>query len=236
MAVAGFDWLVIDLEHGVGSERELLAQLQAVEHTGIATLVRVEAIERPRFLRVLDLGATGVLVPRLETVADARRAVEYCRYQGSRGVARYNRNWHWGLAPRSLAEADEEVVCAVQIETRGALQAVNEIAAIDGVDVLFVGPADLAHSLGVAGGPDHPGLKERIVEVGAAASAQGKAAGIFLTTFEQAEAYAQLGFTFVACSSDSGLLAREASQLAQRLQGLKKAPLTSTADAEGTQR
>ncbi len=170
MGIAGLDWLVVDLEHGAGDEARLLGQLQALSGTGTATLVRVEAIDLPRFMHALDLGADGVLVPRLRSVEDARRCVEYCRYAGLRGVARYNRSWHWGRTSRTLAEADDETVCAVQIETREALEAVDEIAAVDGVDILFVGPVDLAHSLGLAGPADSPELMEVVAGVAAAAN------------------------------------------------------------------
>ncbi len=117
MGIAGLDWLVLDLEHGAGDEGALLAQLHALSAGGTATLVRVEAIDLPRFMHALDLGADGVLVPRLRTVEDAKLCVEYSRYAGLRGVARYNRSFHWGSASRSLAEIDTETVCAVQIET-----------------------------------------------------------------------------------------------------------------------
>ena len=96
MGIAGFDWLVLDLEHGAGDEALLVAQLQALAAADVATLVRTEGIDLPRFMHALDAGADGVLVPRLRSADDARRCVEYSHYSGSRGVARYNRSWHWG--------------------------------------------------------------------------------------------------------------------------------------------
>jgi 2-keto-3-deoxy-L-rhamnonate aldolase RhmA len=217
MGIAGFDWLVLDLEHGAGDEGALLAQLQALSHTGVAAIARVEAIERPRFNRALDLGADGVLVPRLHSVEDARRCVEFCRYGGSRGVAAYNRSWHWGLGTRTLDAADEEVVCAVQIETAEALDAVEAIAAVEGVDVVFVGPVDLAHSLGLTCAPDDPELVQRAAAVAQAARAHGKAAGMLVGSVAQAEPYLEAGFTFIGCNSDSGLLAQSSRTLARAL-------------------
>lgn len=222
MGVAGFDWVVLDLEHGAGDEFAALAQLQALAHTGAAPLVRVEGVDRARFGRVLDHGAAGVVVPRIQGVEDATRAVEFCRYAGRRGVARYNRSWHWGLGDRGLDDADGEVVCAVQIETASALEAVDGISAIEGVDVLFVGPADLAHVLGIAGGPDHPALLERVEAVAVAARAHGKAAGMLVGTLEQAALYRRLGFTFLGCASDSGLLVQVAQLTAEGLHQLKE--------------
>jgi 2-keto-3-deoxy-L-rhamnonate aldolase RhmA len=222
MGIAGFDWVVLDLEHGAGDEFVALAQLQALAHTDAAPLVRVEAIDRPRFGRVLDHGAVGVVVPRIEGVEDAVLAVEFCRYGGRRGVARYNRSWHWGLGTRELQHVDDEVVCAVQIETAAALATVDEIAAVEGVDVLFVGLTDLAHSLGISAGPSDPALLERVDTVVIAAREHGKAAGLLVGTLEQAELYARLGFTFLGCASDGGLLVQAARQTADGLHQLKE--------------
>jgi 2-keto-3-deoxy-L-rhamnonate aldolase RhmA len=159
MGLAGFDWLVIDLEHGIAGEREALVQLQAIAHTGAAGIVRVAALERVRILHALDSGATGVLVPQVESPDEARFAVECCRYAGVRGVARYNRSWRWGSAVEPLSAVDARVLCCIQIEREAALDQVDEIASIDGVDVVFVGPGDLGHSLGIAGPPDNPELR-----------------------------------------------------------------------------
>ena len=220
MGLAGLDWVVIDTEHGPGSERDTLGQIQALAHTGTSPLVRIESSERPRFSRVLDLGATGVVVPQIKGVEDARQSVEYCRYGGARGVARYNRAWYWGLRTGELEDIDEQVVCAIQIETRSALDEVEEIAALDGVDVLFVGPVDLGHSLGIKGGPDTPELLVEAGRVAEAARASGKAAGMMVGTPQQAKAYRDLGFTFLGCNSDAGLLVQEARKLAADLRKL----------------
>jgi cytochrome P450/2-keto-3-deoxy-L-rhamnonate aldolase RhmA len=220
LALSGYDWLVIDLEHGAGGDAEALAQLQAIAHTDVTPLVRVASGDRVRVLRALDLGAGGVLVPQIEGVDQARHAVDCCRYSGLRGVARYNRAWRWGMTDRTLSEVDRDVVCAIQIETPGALDAVEEIAAVDGVDVLFVGPADLARGLGIDGPPDDPRLLERVAAVADAAAANGKLAGMLVTTLDQAAAYRRLGFTFLGCSSDSGMLVSQARSLTTGLRGL----------------
>jgi 4-hydroxy-2-oxoheptanedioate aldolase len=222
MGIAGFDWLVLDLEHGAGDEALLASQLQALAAADVAMLVRTEGIDLPRFMHALDLGADGVLVPRLRSVEDARRCVECCRYSGSRGVARYNRSWHWGQSKRTLADADAEVVCAVQIETVEALADVDEIAAIDGVDVLFVGPADLSHSLGMSCPPDDPALLVHAAKVAEAARRHGKAAGVLTGDLQQVRAYKELGFTFLGCSSDGSLLISAATELAGALHDLAR--------------
>jgi 2-keto-3-deoxy-L-rhamnonate aldolase RhmA len=220
MALAGFDWLVIDLEHGVAGEREALVQLQAIAHTGTSGIVRVAALERVRILHALDSGDTGVLVPQVVSPDEARFAVECCRYAGIRGVARYNRSWRWASTVEPLAAADARVVCAIQIERESALDQVDEIAAIDGVDVLFVGPGDLGHSLGIPGPPDNPDLLARIGVVAEAAARHGKAAGVLTGAPEQAARYRELGFTFVGCSSDSGILMQSASAIVKTVRAL----------------
>ncbi len=227
MAIGGFDWLVIDLEHGAGDEQQVFTQLQAIEGAGVAALVRVEAIDQMRFQRVLDLGAVGVLAPMLRSAEDARRCVDFCRYARNRGVAKHNRSWQWTLATGSLADADDQVVCAVQIETAEALREVDQIAAVEGVDVLFVGPGDLAHSLGMDCGPDHPDLRAEIAKVAVAAKRHGKAAGIFVNSIELASAYQREGFNFLGCSSDSSLLAHEARRVAEGLHSLVQGSVTT---------
>jgi 2-keto-3-deoxy-L-rhamnonate aldolase RhmA len=218
MALSGLDWIVIDLEHGAGGEREALRQLHAIGGTGSEAIVRVESLARPRIHRALDLGAAGVLVPRIGTVDEARLAVAYCRYSGLRGIARGNRAWKWSSATHGeFHRADAEVVCCIQIETSDAFAAVAAIAAVEGVDLLFVGPGDLGYTLGIDGGPDHPQLIEAAKSVLAAARASGKQAGILVETVEQAALYRELGFTFIGCSSDGTLLAREARSLVEGL-------------------
>jgi 2-keto-3-deoxy-L-rhamnonate aldolase RhmA len=232
MGIAGFDWLVLDLEHGAGDEHVLDGQLQALARTGNAALVRVEGVEPARIQHALDHGADGVMVPRVRSVDDARLAVDCCRYSGRRGVARYNRSWHWGLSPRTLADADAEVVCVIQIETAEALDAVDEIAAVDGADVLFVGPSDLSHALGLHCPPDDPRLLEHAASVADAARRHGKAAGVLVATLTQARAYGDLGFTFIGVGSDGGLLSLQATAVARGLRELAPAPATA-ASGEG---
>lgn len=217
MAIAGYDWIVIDLEHGAGGEGETIAQLQALSGRGPLGIVRVSHLERIVVGRALDAGADGILLPRLENADDARSAVEWTRYAGERGVARYNRGWHWGTLERSFEQVDTDVFCMAQIETLGALEAVDEIAAVDGVDALFVGPADLGFALGVEGGPTAPALLDEAEKVAKAAIAAGKSAGMLVGTVEQARQYAKLGFQLVGCGTDGGLLMNAATTTAREV-------------------
>jgi 2-keto-3-deoxy-L-rhamnonate aldolase RhmA len=208
-ALAGFDWLLVDLEHGGGDESTLLAQQLAADAHGVPLLVRVESTDRIRAGRVLDLGAEGVMFPRLESVADAEQAVRHLRYprQGDRGVATYNRACGFGTHPEALATANERIVGIIQVENRLAVERVDEIAAVPGVDVLFIGPRDLSYDLGVPGDTTAPVFREAVQQVLAATERAGIAAGILAPDAETARQYADDGFRFIGVSSDATLLA-----------------------------
>lgn len=196
-ARAGFDFAVVDLEHGAGTEAELIPTLQALGSCG--AIVRVESAERPRVQRALDAGADGIMVPRVGSAAEAVAAVAATRYppRGTRGVAYMNRGADFGAG---VPEVDALV--AIQVETRGAVDEAREIAGIEGVDVLFVGPADLGAALGTSELP-----LDAIVD---AARAEGKAAGLFTRTREDAQRALERGFRFVTVGADSFFLAEAA--------------------------
>jgi len=202
---AGFDWLVIDLEHGAATESELLAHLTAVEVTGAAALVRPQSGERLRMGRALDLGAEGLVVPRLDTAEQAREAVTFLRYPpaGQRGVALLTRGARLGsVGHADVPSLNDDIVGIIQIETPSALEQADEIAAIDGVDVLFVGPADLSHSLGIAGQFGNDSYLAALARVVAACRAHGKAAGILLYDPASFAPHLEMGFTFVGLGAD----------------------------------
>lgn len=211
-ALAGFDWLLVDLEHGGRGEDGLLGQLLAGAAHDVPVLVRVESDSRIRAGRVLDAGASGVMFPRLESVEEVGTAVRHLHYppEGDRGVATYNRSCGFGLAPDMLERSGSLIVAAIQIETLAALESVEEIARVPGVDVLFVGPRDLSHALGIPGQMDHPTFREALGRVSRAAEAAGVAAGILAGSAEAAARYADEGFTFLAVGSDSTSLATAA--------------------------
>ena len=169
-AGAGFDWLVLDAEHGALGPAPLFGQLQAVAAGSAAPFVRVPSPGSELMGWALDAGAAGIVVPRSESVADARAAVAATRYASTRGAAPGVRAAGYGRDPEYLPNADDRRVLMIQIETAPALDAVGEIAAIDGVDVLFLGPADLARELGLLGAAaDHPQILEAAARIAAAA-------------------------------------------------------------------
>jgi 4-hydroxy-2-oxoheptanedioate aldolase len=205
--LAGFDWVLLDHEHGSGGEETLLHQLQAVSATPAACLVRVAANEPPRFKRVLDAGAHGVMVPYVGTADEARAAVNALRYppRGMRGVAKLTRASAGGARfDDYFAHAHEWLVTLTQIETTEAVANASAIAAVDGVDVLFVGPMDLTTSMGIAGRYDDARFHDALGEVADAAREHGKAAGILLLEPSNLALVRELGYTVVALGSDGG--------------------------------
>ena len=208
-AASGADWVLIDLEHGAGGEDAVRDGVLAAGSYGVPTVVRVESAERIRIGRVLDLGAAGIMVPRLETVEQAQASVRHMLYppHGDRGVATYNRACRWGMDRSPLTEPSQETLGVIQIETFDALNAVEDIAAQDGVDVLFVGPLDLSYALGVPLQLDSSVFQEALARVVAAASDNNKAAGILAVDGMGAAKYVRQGFRFVAVGSDSTIMA-----------------------------
>ena len=186
-AAAGFDWLLVDLEHGAGGEEQVRATVPIAAAYGVPTVVRVESDARIRAGRVLDAGAAGVMLPRLETVAEVQAAVAHLYYppRGDRGVATYNRACRFGLDPGALERANDEVLGIVQIESARAVANAEEIAAVDGVDVLFVGPRDLSHDLGVPGQVTAPVFVEALEQVRLAAGSTKRPVGCSFPTVRQ---------------------------------------------------
>ena len=202
---SGLDWVVVDLEHGNTTEADLLAHLTAIEATGTAALVRPQSGERLRIGRALDLGAEGIVVPRLDTIEQVVEAVTFLRYPpaGQRGIALLTRGARLGTVDHAgVAALNDDIVGIFQIESPSALDASEAFAATDGVDVLFVGPADLSHSLGIPGEFSNPRYQEALRHVVTACRAHGKAPGILLYDHTSFKPHLDLGFTFVGIGAD----------------------------------
>ncbi|MGO1319908.1 MAG: HpcH/HpaI aldolase family protein [Galactobacter sp.] len=217
LAAAGLDWVLVDLEHGGGDESQVGDAVAAAGGYGAATLVRVESAERIRIGRVLDAGAAGVMLPRITSAAQVEEALAHFSYPpaGDRGVATYNRSVRWGLDKAALKAPPALVI--VQIETLGALEEVEKIAALDGVDVLFIGPLDLSYALGTPLDFASEPFKAAVERVVGAARDHGKSAGILAANVGLAAQRAEEGFTFLPVGSDSTLLADAASHIISTL-------------------
>lgn len=215
-AVAGFDWLLIDGEHGPNDLRTILAQLQAVNGYDASPIVRPPEGTTVAIKQLLDIGAQTLLIPMVNTPEQAESLVAATRYppQGVRGVAGA-RGARWGQVEGYWAKADDEVCLIVQIETLEAIDNLEAIAAVEGVDALFVGPSDLAGAMGHLGNVGHPEVVEAVNDALARIQAAGKPAGILALQPDVARGCLDAGATFVAVGVDTLLLARSAAQLAR---------------------
>lgn len=214
--LAGFDWALVDLEHGSGSAADMLGQLQALSRTNTAGLVRVELSARTHASRALDAGAAGIVFPRLESAAEVRAAIGYLRFppDGVRGVASQNRTGQFGRIPATeLALVDDDVIGVVQVETTSIVTELDEVASVPGVDVLFVGPGDLSYALGVPGQFAASAYVEALRHVVTVARRHGCSAGVLVPGLAEARRHLELGFRFVAISSDSALIMSGATAL-----------------------
>ena len=217
IADSGFDWIVLDSEHAPNEIPGLLSQLQAVATGTAAPIVRPAWNDAVLIKRILDIGARSVLVPYVQNADEAHRAVAAVRYppRGVRGVVGSARASRYGRVKDYLRTADDEICLLVQAETRTALDHLEEIARIDGVDGVFIGPADLAASFGRIGDPNHEQVQAAIADAATRLQAVGKPAGILAYDADAAKRYIGWGFTFVAVGSDLSLLARTADALAK---------------------
>jgi 2-dehydro-3-deoxyglucarate aldolase/4-hydroxy-2-oxoheptanedioate aldolase len=216
---AGYDWAVLDLEHGAATEADLLALLYAAATTSMAPVVRPQSAERLRVGRALDLGAEGIMLPQLKSIAEVREAVSYLRYPplGRRGVALRTRGAGFGtLGHGELAGVvNERVVGIVQIETAGMVADADAIAALPEVDVLFVGPADLTHDMGIPGRFDESQYLDALRAVVAACRAQGKAAGILVYDAVALPPLLDMGFRFIGLGSEGSFVSAGARAMLQ---------------------
>lgn len=217
LAGAGFDWLLIDGEHAPNTLDSTLAQLQSVAAYPVAPVVRPAWNDPVQIKQILDTGAQTVLVPMIQSAEEAAGAVAAVRYppQGIRGVgSALARASRWNRIPNYLERANDEMCVLVQIETPAGIEALDAILAVDGVDGVFIGPADLSASMGYLGQPEHPEVEKTIDDAIARIVRSGKAAGILHSGVAQAKHYLSLGATFVAVGVDAVLLARAAEALA----------------------
>jgi 2-keto-3-deoxy-L-rhamnonate aldolase RhmA len=220
IAIAGFDAVIVDTEHGPHTLAEVQAAVLAGQACDLPVIVRVPDASAAGIGAVLDVGAGGVLVPQVHSAGAVARAVRAARYapEGERGANPYVRAAGYAGDPRSFARANEEVAVLVMMESAAALAAAPDILAVPGLDGIFVGPVDLSHSLGVPGQPEHPRVLSALREVAGLAAERNVAVGAFAATPERALDWYSRGARLVACGVDSALVLdgmRRCAELAQ---------------------
>jgi len=220
-AGGGLDWLLVDMEHAPNDLGSVLAQLQAVAAYPVAPVVRVPSDDPVTIKRVLDLGATSVLVPMVDSAEQAAEIVRAVRYPdgsaagGVRGVgSALARSARWNRVEGYLGRASETISLTVQIESAAAVADVERIVAVDGIDAIFVGPSDLAASMGLLGQQNHPDVVESVLRAIKAGVAAGKPVGVNAFDHSVARSYIDAGASFVLVGADVALLARGSEALA----------------------
>ncbi len=216
-AGSGLDWLLVDAEHSPNGLESILAQLQAIHGYPVHTLVRPPVNDTVLVKQYLDLGVQNLLIPMVNSAAEAEAAVAATRYppQGVRGVgSALARAARWNRVPDYLARANETISVTVQIESDAAVAAVENILAVDGVDAIFVGPSDLAASMGLLGQQEHPEVRAAVEHCLSAAQAAGKPAGVNAFNPDTARHYLANGANFILVGADVALLARGSEALA----------------------
>lgn len=218
-AGAGLDWLLIDAEHSPNGLEGILAQLQAVHGYPVKAVVRPPANDTVLIKQYLDLGVQSLLIPMVHTADDAAAAVSAAHYppRGVRGVgSALARSARWNRIPDYLAAAGDTITVIVQIESREAVDNAAEIAAVDGIDAVFIGPSDLAASMGVLGQQEHPDVVAAVEHCIKVAKAAGKPVGVNAFAEATARRYLAAGVDFILVGADVAMLARGSEALAAR--------------------
>jgi 4-hydroxy-2-oxoheptanedioate aldolase len=210
VAPAGYDWALIDMEHTPNDYFNVLGQLQAFASSNTSAIVRPEWNDPVIVKRLLDLGAQGLLFPMIQSVEEAQKAVASTRYppQGIRGVSGATRATKFGRVSDYIERVEDETTVILQLETAAAIKHAIEIGSVDGVSGIFFGPADIAADIGLVGQPMHKDVWDLIKPAAKALIAQGVPVGTLVMDTTFASELLNEGFTFVACASDAGLLAK----------------------------
>lgn len=224
LSSAGFDFVVVDMEHSPNEVVSVLGQLQAFEASDTTAIVRPMWNDSVVVKRLLDIGAQGLVFPMVQSVEEAKQAVKSMRYppRGIRGVSLAHRGNKFGRITDYFERVEDETTVIVQIETRHAIDIIEDIAAVDGVDGVFFGPADIAADIGFLGNPTAPEVWDMIMPAAKKAIAMGVPVGTLVADPAKAIDLFNAGFTFIACGTDAGLLARSTDTLLETVKkGIK---------------
>ena len=215
VAHAGYDWVMLDMEHAPSDMASVLGQLQAFSGSETTAMVRPDWNDAVKVKRLMDLGAPGLLFPMVQTPDEARAAVAACRYppRGIRGVAGLNRANQFGRVADYNAEVENQTAILIQLETRAAVENAAAFAEVEGIDGIFFGPADIAADMGHLGQTLHPEVWDVIRPAANLLMDKGIPVGTLVTDPDFAAELLNEGFTFVACGTDVGLLAQGADAL-----------------------
>jgi len=215
---SGFDWILLDMEHSPNELPQIVSQLQLLNASQSSAIVRTPWNDMVMVKRLLDIGAQSLLFPYIQNADEARQAVKFTRYpnRGVRGVAADARASNYGRVKDYLGKASDEICVLLQVETSEAIDELEAIAAVDGVNGIFIGPADLSASMGHLGNPNHADVQAIIKGVAGKLSRLGMPSGILAVDEDVARRYIEWGYDFVAIGTDTGLLVKAADSLRLR--------------------
>ncbi len=221
MGHAGYDWILVDMEHSPIDLAQTTAIMQALSGTPAEVVVRVPWNDPVTVKRVMDAGARSIMFPFIQSVEEARAAVAATRYppQGTRGVAAMHRASRFGTVPDYLARANDQVAVVLQLETPEAVALLPEIASLDGVDAIFIGPGDLSGGMGLLGQIKHADVQAALRDGAQAARKAGIACGIVGADPATVRSYVEMGFSYVAIASDLGLVMGAAKATIRDIRG-----------------
>lgn len=218
---AGFDYVLLDTEHGPNDIRAIEHMIRAAEVSGCVPFVRVTKNDAGLILRALDVGAKGVVVPQVNDAAEARAAVRAARYapNGDRGIAGVVRAAKYGFVPMGgyLEQSNRAVMVFTQVEHVEAVRNLDEILAVEGLDGIYIGPTDLSQTMGITGQFDDPKLRETIEDIIVRARRAGKVVGLFCLNAADAKFWHEKGVNFITVGTDTMLFAAGARRLASQL-------------------
>jgi len=224
LSLAGFDWLVIDMEHGAGDAMTMLGQLQAMNGSGVVPLVRVAGNDPLIIKRALDAGALGVIAPDVQTREEAEAALRAVKYHplGSRGISGNTRAGSYGIGAsvRLMETANERTLLIVQIESPQAVANLDDILQVEGIDVFFIGPRDLGTSMGYFNDAAHPEVRKVIAVIEQKVFGAGRALGTVTNSWEQAQEKYARGYQFLSLMSDVTTLGQAGTDLVKKFRGM----------------
>ena len=236
MGCVGFDWLVVDMEHVPIDYRDAYQILQAIAGTRAVPVVRLAWNDAVMVKRALDIGAQTLMFPFVQNADEARRAVASTKYPqpgekvpGTRGYAAMHRGSRYGTLADYGSRANDAITCMIQLETPAAIEQLEAIAAVDGVDALFMGPGDLSAAMGHLGNMAHPDLQAALKNAAERARAIGKPIGIVGPTPEMVQKFIEYGYNYVAIASDMGMMMRQANAFFAAMKPALAKPLTTGA-------
>jgi len=223
MGLGGFDFVILDMEHGPGTPNSVMGQMRAAELRGMDVLARLPNVERTTVLRTLDIGVSGILAPQVNDPATARSFIEATLYPplGCRGFAGTRSSAYGSVPmPEYITEANSDLLRIIQCETEQAVKVIDSVASLEHLDMIFIGPNDLSISLGVPGDKFHPKMVEAVDKVLASCKKFNKPVGIFVASPEEAKTRIEQGFTFIAYSMDIRIFIAAVKDITAKLREL----------------